>query len=412
MARKKRLPGRLLHKASGQSIVVLNGKTHYLGKHDSQEAKDEYDRVLHDWLANGRATPKRTRNKTTNNEEQPITVGVVVAEFLEWAKDHYGDADGSPTRSYHNLKPALRVLNKLYGEWPADEFGPKALKTCRQAWLDQPNERTGKPLSRKHVNRQVGVVRRVFKWAVAEEMVSSEVLHALQAVSDIRTGRAPGLNHERERDPVEAIEWERVEAVLPELSRQIKTMVLLQWWTGMRPGEVTQMRTQDIDRTGEVWIYRPAKHKNQHRGKDRMIPIGPEAQNVLRPFLRIDRSFLFQPEAAVTEHRDKKREARKTPLWPSHLDAQKAKRDASTSMEFGKSYTTPAYARAIGRACKRANVKHWSPNQLRHAAATRLRREIGIEAARVVLGHTSATTTEIYAEADRVNAIDAMKKSG
>ena len=49
---------------------------------------------------------------------------------------------------------------------------------------------------------------------------------------------------------------------------------------------------------------------------------------------------------------------------------------------------------------------------LRHAAATRLRHEMGIEAARVVLGHTSASTTEIYAEVDRLNAIDAMRKHG
>lgn len=407
MARKKRLPGRLLHKASGQSIVVLNGKTHYLGKHDSEEAKDEYEKKIAEWLENGRALPTRTSRKAAEGDEAEITVELVVGEFVVWAKEHYRG-----TRSYANLKPALRVLNKLYGRTLAADFGPKALKAYRRAWLERPNERNGKPLSRKHVNRQVGIVRRVFKWAVAEELVPADVLLALQAVTDIRTNRAPGENDERERKPVQAVEWERVEAVLPQLSRQIEAMVLLQWWTGMRPGEVTQMRTQDIDRTDEVWIYRPARHKSQHRNKERTIPLGPKAQEVLRPFLRVDQSFLFQPEEAVTEHRDKKREDRKTPLWPSHLDAQKAKRDAATPMEFGKSYTTPAYGRAIGRACKRANVKHWSPNMLRHAAATRLRREIGIEAARVVLGHTSATTTEIYAEADRINARDAMKKSG
>jgi integrase len=45
--------------------------------------------------------------------------------------------------------------------------------------------------------------------------------------------------------------------------------------------------------------------------------------------------------------------------------------------------------------------KHkWHPHQLRHNAATRLRREFGIEAARVILGHRSAGITEIYAEAD------------
>jgi integrase len=59
-----------------------------------------------------------------------------------------------------------------------------------------------------------------------------------------------------------------------------------------------------------------------------------------------------------------------------------------------------------------AGVPAWSPNQLRHAAATRIRRELGLEAARAVLGHSSAQVTEIYAELDQSKAADAMKRLG
>ena len=55
---------------------------------------------------------------------------------------------------------------------------------------------------------------------------------------------------------------------------------------------------------------------------------------------------------------------------------------------------------------------HFTPNQLRHTAATWLRAEIGIDAARTVLGHTSASTTEIYAEQDERSAIEAMAAYG
>ena len=51
-------------------------------------------------------------------------------------------------------------------------------------------------------------------------------------------------------------------------------------------------------------------------------------------------------------------------------------------------------------------------NQLRHNAATRLRREFGIEVARVILGHGRLETTEIYAEVDREKAIAAMSRVG
>ena len=87
-----------------------------------------------------------------------------------------------------------------------------------------------------------------------------------------------------------------------------------------------------------------------------------------------------------------------------------------------------AYGNAIARAIDRANkqhieeaekvgavpqlVSHWHPNQLRHNAATRLRAKYGIETARIILGHASASTTEIYAEEDFARAARAMAESG
>jgi hypothetical protein len=50
--------------------------------------------------------------------------------------------------------------------------------------------------------------------------------------------------------------------------------------------------------------------------------------------------------------------------------------------------------------------------QLRHACATRLRKEFGLEAARLVLGHTKAAATEIYAEIDHTKAAEIMGKVG
>lgn len=46
----------------------------------------------------------------------------------------------------------------------------------------------------------------------------------------------------------------------------------------------------------------------------------------------------------------------------------------------------------------------WHPRQLRHNAATRLRKEFGIEAARLILGHASMDATAIYAERDHERA--------
>jgi integrase len=54
----------------------------------------------------------------------------------------------------------------------------------------------------------------------------------------------------------------------------------------------------------------------------------------------------------------------------------------------------------------------WHPNQLRHSAATRLRRVFGLDVAKAVLGHSSVMPTQVYAEQDQAAAADAMRKTG
>ena len=54
----------------------------------------------------------------------------------------------------------------------------------------------------------------------------------------------------------------------------------------------------------------------------------------------------------------------------------------------------------------RANVPTWSPHRLRHNAATFLRKEFGLEAAQIMLGHKNADATQIYAEINREKALD------
>jgi site-specific recombinase XerC len=54
----------------------------------------------------------------------------------------------------------------------------------------------------------------------------------------------------------------------------------------------------------------------------------------------------------------------------------------------------------------------WSPNQLRHSTATKIRKEFGIEAAQVVLGHSKADVTQVYAERDSNLAANVMRAIG
>jgi site-specific recombinase XerC len=54
----------------------------------------------------------------------------------------------------------------------------------------------------------------------------------------------------------------------------------------------------------------------------------------------------------------------------------------------------------------------WFPNQLRHSAATEFRRQFGLEAAQVLLGHSKADVTQVYAERDFAKAAAVARQIG
>jgi integrase len=157
----------------------------------------------------------------------------------------------------------------------AKDFGPLALKAVREqmiklGWV------------RKYINACIHCVRRMFKWAVANELIPASVYHGLLAVEGLKKGRTEAP----EGKPVgPVVADEHVEATQPFLTRPVQAMVQVQRHSGMRPGEVVIMRPRDIDRSGKVWKYRPESHKTEHHGLERIISLGPRAQAALLPFL-------------------------------------------------------------------------------------------------------------------------------
>jgi integrase len=293
--------------------------------------------------------------------------------------------------------------DSVTGAMPAGEFGPRALKDIRQAMVDA-------GWYRSSVNDGVAIVVRAFKEAVASEIVSAEAVVALQCVKSLKRGEL-GV---REGEPVKAVALSDVQAIKPYLSRQVAAIVDVMLLTGARCDEVVRMRPIDIDVSGEVWCYRPADgHKTEHLGRDRLIHIGPKCQAVVEPFLagRPVDSPLFSPAEAEAERQQARHEQRETP--ESCGNKPGSNRSANPEKKPGDCYNTPSVRRAIQRACKRAGVEPWSPHQLRHRAATEIRRAAGVEAAAAVLDHHSARLTdEIYAQRDQSKAAEVIAKVG
>lgn len=387
-----RTPSYRLHKPTGLAVVTLGSRDIYLGKFGAPESRAEFDRVLAEWLANGRRLP------TLAASASDVSINEMMLAYLTFA-DGYYVKNGKPTTEPVNIRLALRPLRRLYGHTLARSFGPLALKAVRQVMIA-----TG--LCRSEVNKRVRHVLRAFKWAVGEEIVPPSIHHGLRAVSGLRRGRSDV----RESEPVRPVPEAFVDAIRPHVARQVWAMVELQRLTGMRPGEVCILRGCDLDTSGRVWVYRPSEHKTEHQGRERFVYFGPQAQEVLRPWLRVDLSAsLFQPLEAMKEYRAALRRERKTRVQPSQ--AARARKRSPVKAP-GERYDTGSYRRAIAYGCKRADVPKWHPHQLRHNAATRLRKEFGLDTARAVLGHSSTAVTEVYAELDRGKAAEAMRIIG
>ena len=380
-----RIPSLRLHKPTGQAYVRLNGRMIYLGRHDKPDSRIRYNQMIAEWLANNRRLP-------VSPEE--ITVPELCAAYLKHAESYYVGPDGKPTKSLGTVKMAIRALLKFHRHTLAVNFGPNSLRAVRQSWIDR-------KLARKTVNDYTSEVKRLFKWGVSHEMVPPSVYHGLVTLEGLRAGRSGA----RETEAVKPVLESHIEAVKPFVSRQVRALLELQILIAARPGELLKLRAIDLDTSGRVWTATPTEHKTRYRGRERTLYFGPNTQAILKDFLA-DRplcAYLFSPRDAEAERHDSAQ---------THRRSNQKRSPKKTERVVGEHYTTASYRMAIERACAKAGVPVWTPHRLRHNAATAIRKEYGLEAAQVMLGHSRADVTQVYAERNEELALRVARERG
>lgn len=378
------------------------------------------------------------------------TIAELMLAYWRWAEGYYRPNESG------TLRVVLRMLRRYHGSEPAVQFGPSKLRALRDVMIrgepvgDSSGESARKPWTRGYTNQQVRRIRAMFKWGASHERLPVSVYQALCTMEPLKRGRTEA----REGKRIAPAPMELVGACRPHLNRQLRAILDLQLLTGARCGEIVIMRPVDIDtsRPDGTWVYRPSAHKNEHRRLDRTIFLGPKAQEILMPFLsgrRLD-AFMFSPREADAERRAALTARRKTPLscgnrvgsnrkerpervrgeryssnsyyigvqkacdaaWPlpSHL--------ARLEVSPGRLETLQAYAKRLTPA-ERAQIKtfraskRFHPHQLRHTAATLIRQQFGLEAAQLVLGHSSAMVTDaVYAERDASKIAEVIRRVG
>ena len=399
---RKPIPEVTVHTTWNLARVRLNGHDVYLGKPGEQETLDEYDRVVSAWMANGRQWPLAPTCDT---------VADLSDVYLAFAASYYVKR-GVQTNTYHNLRRSLELLYRagVADVAPAD-FGPRRLKTF-QAWLSgAPKE----PWARSTINEYVRHVVRMFDWAVSEELVDPGVVQALRAVKPLRKGRAAaaGQTAPREGSKVTPPPPGAVDAAKPFMPQVIHDLVEVQRQTGMRPGEAVMMRVGDIERVkgrdAAIYRVRPEVNKVDHHDIERIVVIGPAALAIITACSigLEEEDFVFSPKRSELDRNAKKRSKRQSAMTPSQR-RRASKQNRGVCPGVGEHYTTNSYRRAIHRACDQADIPRWSPNQLRHEAASRIAKTQKIEVASELLGHTELSTTRGYVNVDLERLLDAV----
>lgn len=337
------------------ATVRIGGKDHRLGRYDTAASRAEYDRIIGIWLANGRRAI----------ETVGISVAALCSAYLTHAKTYYRK-NGKPTDEQACIRAVTKRLLELFPADDANDFGPLKLEILRNLLIDQDN-------CRGYINKQIGRVRRIWRWGVSRELVAAETYTALMTLEGLKANRTAA----RETAPIEPVSPAIVDKTLKQIIKPTTAdMIKIHRLIGCRPGELVSMKPSEITESETVWVYIPSDHKTNHQSRSRQIVIGPKAHKILTKYLN------GQPNQPCFKLNNGK------PYQPSH------------------------YRHHIRSACIRAKVPIWTPNQLRHSVATSIRSTHGLEAAQVVLGHAKADVTQIYAERDLQKAKQVMEEVG
>lgn len=401
MGRSKALVPERRYHVSGQSVVTIDGKNFYLGPHNEALTVARYACLVKAYQDNGYRLPDDysiddVRNATAgqfgdlmveDQADEPVRVKHLAEAYKAYVLKRYANAVQDQSRRLDVVKWLLEHDSELLVE----KFGPKKLREYRDR-LDDGSR------SRRYLNRLTNEIRAVFKWGVSQEMVPANVLVSLKTLAPLVAGEAGFELAKRKR-----VSLEVVRATAKFLAPIVRDMLTVQLATGMRPSELCSMKAGEIDRTGEVWLFKPLNHKTAHKGIEREIPILGQARTAIENYLnRSPTSFLFSPAEAMSWFRAKQRsECKGYGSYKKPVNEPKK--------QPGDHYDAGSYRQAITRAAKQAKVPHWTPYQVRHLVGTAVAEALHLESSKALLGHQDLQTTQIYAQSTTLAAIEAAR---
>jgi integrase len=302
------------------------------------------------------------------------TLSAVIAQYSAHCQSYYVLPGGRVSSEPRNIALALSYLQRAAGDLPIAQLSKEHLKQARELMVES--------CSRKTANQHVGRIKRFARWAADRGLLVDSAAASLQSLANLPAFRSGA----KEYDPVTAVPMESVAMVAAAIAEPWRSLIRLQWFSGLRPGEACGVTVDQLTPDGDGFrLDLGLEHKGGWRGRRKVVLLGSQAGFVLRPWLYAA-AVNRRPEVFVT-------------TW-------------TAGGGVPRPATASSYAHAVLRCCRKVGVPEWHPNQLRHSYATRARAAFGLEAAQHALGHTRADVTQIYSERDMKLAEKVARRLG
>jgi integrase len=220
------------------------------------------------------------------------------------------------------------------------------------------------------VNRHIATIKHMFTKAVEWDMVEDETLKRIR--------RAKMLEENNRR--LRYLSKEECQALIGACDKHLKPIVVMALNTGMRKGEILNLKWDDVDMVHGFILLSHTKN-----GERRELPINATLRTTLEELFR------------------------GTAKRPRRIDVPFIFYDYTTGKAFENVH------RSFVSACKRANLRDFRFHDLRHTFASQLiMAGIDVTTVKELLGHKTLTMTLRYAHlapSHKVKAVDILDQT-
>lgn len=250
------------------------------------------------------------------------------------------DRERNHSRCMSDVRRFVRLVDESFG-------GMLAVNLTTQNLLEYRDKRTNEGVQDSTINRELTALRRGFNLGMKHDppLVARIPNFPLVQENNVRSGF------------FELDEFQALRGVLPD---HYKVIVSIAYYTGMRSGEVMNLKWKQVNWTHKTLTLDPGTTKNK---QGRTIPLLPELISILEKWLRLTKDQFPECE------------------WICHKKGQRVK----------------TYRRAWGKACLQVGLEGRLFHDLRRSAVRNLvRAGVPTAVAKAISGHKTDSVFQRY----------------